>query len=109
MATAGRLAWQPAADLSELIITVVTEGAPDRLARSGGAIVIEHTTGGAMSLADLAAQHHTKSSTILRLTAENSPKAAFPPNVAEYINGVFEGRITHDQHMPSGLRLYLPS
>jgi hypothetical protein len=88
---------------------VVTGGALDQPARSGGAIVIEHTTGGAMSLADLAAQHHTKSSTILRLTAENSPKAAFPQNVADYVNGVFEGRITHDQHMPAGLRLYLPS
>jgi len=82
------------ADLSELVTTVVTGSAPDRLAPGRGATVIEHTTGGAMSLAELAAQHHTKSSTILRLTAENSPKAAFPPNVAEYINGVFEGRIT---------------
>jgi hypothetical protein len=68
----------------------------------------EHTTGGSMSLAGLASSSHTQPSTILRLTAQNSPKAAFPPNVAEYINGVFGGTISHDQHMPAGLRLYLP-
>jgi hypothetical protein len=68
----------------------------------------EHTTGGNMSLAELANSSKTQPSTILRLTAQNSPKAAFPPNVAEYINGVFGGKISHDQHMPAGLRLYLP-
>ncbi|HEY3952986.1 MAG TPA: hypothetical protein VGM53_06395 [Streptosporangiaceae bacterium] len=68
----------------------------------------EHTTGGNMSLAELASSSKTQPSTILRLTAQNSPKAAFPPNVAEYINGVFGGKISHDQHMPAGLRLYLP-
>jgi len=30
-------------------------------------------------------------------------------DVANYINGVFTGKITYDQHMPAGLRLYLPS
>lgn len=68
----------------------------------------EHTTGGNMSLAQLADSSHTVPSTILRLTAENSPKGAFPANVATYINGVFGGTIGHDQHMPAGLRLYLP-
>jgi hypothetical protein len=68
----------------------------------------EHTTAGGMSLAELAGSSHTDPSTILRLTAEDSPKGAFPPNVADYINGVFRGTITHDQHMPAGLRLYLP-
>ena len=68
----------------------------------------EHTTGGDMSLAELADSSHTQPSTILRLTAENSPKAAFPPNVADYINDVFRGTVPHDQHMPAGLRLYLP-
>lgn len=67
----------------------------------------EHTTAGDMSLAQLADSSHTEPSTILRLTAEDSPKAAFP-NVADYINGVFKGTVTHDQHMPAGLRLYLP-
>jgi hypothetical protein len=28
--------------------------------------------------------------------------------VADYINGVFRGTVPHDQHMPAGLRLYLP-
>ena len=74
-----------------------------------GGIMIEHTTGGQLSLAQLAAQHHTQPSTILRLTAEHSPGGAFPGNVSQYINGVFTGTIPHDQHMPAGLRLYLPS
>ena len=57
-----------------------------------------------MSLAQLAAQHHTQTSSILRLTAEHSPGGAYPGNVSEYINGVFNGSIAHDQHMPKGLR-----
>lgn len=68
----------------------------------------EHTTGGKMSLAQLADSSHTQPSTILRLTAESSPKGAYPGDVAEYINGVFRGTISHDQHMPAGLKLYLP-
>jgi hypothetical protein len=71
--------------------------------------VIEHTTSGTMSLAQLAAEHKTVPSSILRLTAEHSPQGAYPANVANYINGVFEGKITHDQNMPAGLNLYLPS
>ena len=71
--------------------------------------MIEHTTGGNMSLAELAAQHHTQPSTILRLTVEHSPGAAFQKNVSDYINGVFAGSISHDGHMPQGLQLYLPS
>jgi hypothetical protein len=55
--------------------------------------MIEHTTGGNMSLAELADQHHTQPSSILRLTAEHSPGAAYPANVAAYINGVFKGSI----------------
>ena len=68
----------------------------------------EHTTGGDMSLAQLADQYKTTPSTILRLTAEDSPKAAYPPDVADYIDGVFKGTVTHDARMPQGLRLYLP-
>jgi hypothetical protein len=71
--------------------------------------MIEHTTSGTMSLAQLAAQHNTVPSSILRLTAEHSPQGAYPANVSSYINGVFEGKITHDQQMPAGLHLYLPS
>ena len=71
--------------------------------------MIEHTTAGDMSLAELAAHSHTVPSTILRLTAEHSPGAAFPKNVSDYINGVFKGAISHDGHMPAGLHLYLPS
>ena len=49
--------------------------------------MIEHTTGGNMSLAELADQHRTQPSSILRLTAEHSPGEAYPANVAAYING----------------------
>jgi hypothetical protein len=62
-----------------------------------------------MSLAELAASSKTVPSTILRLTAEHSPGGAYPKNVSDYINGVFQGKIPHDNHMPAGLHLYLPS
>jgi hypothetical protein len=68
----------------------------------------EHTTAGQMSLAELADGHKTEPSTILRLTAEHSPGGAFPGNVAAYINGMFRGTISHTDHMPSGLHLFLP-
>ncbi len=45
----------------------------------------EHTTGGKMSLAQLADGHKSQPSTILRLTAEHSPGGAYPANVAAYI------------------------
>jgi len=61
-----------------------------------------------MSLAQLATAHKTEPSTILRLTAEHTPGAAYPANVADYINGVFGGKITFKDHMPKGLHLYLP-
>lgn len=68
----------------------------------------EHTTGGDMSLGELAAANHADPSTILRLTAENTPEHVYPPNVSDYINGVFDGKITYQDHMPKGLHLYLP-
>ena len=49
--------------------------------------MIEHTTAGKMSLAQLADGHKSQPSTILRLTAEHSPGGAYPANVAAYING----------------------
>jgi hypothetical protein len=68
----------------------------------------EHTTGGQMSLAQLADGHKSQPSTILRLTAEHSPGGAYPANVAAYINGVFRGTISPAEAMPAGLHLYLP-
>ena len=47
--------------------------------------MIEHTTAGQMSLAELADGHKCPPSTILRLTAEHSPGGAYPGNVAAYI------------------------
>jgi len=70
--------------------------------------VAEHTTDGGMSLGELAAAYHTEPSTILRMTAEDTPGRVYPPNVADYINGVFDGKITYKDHMPKGLRLYVP-
>jgi hypothetical protein len=76
--------------------------------RGGNVAVTEHTTGGDMSLGELAAANHADPSTILRLTAENTPEHVYPPNVSDYINGVFDGKITYKDHMPKGLHLYLP-
>jgi hypothetical protein len=70
--------------------------------------MIEHTTAGKASLAELADQHKCQPSAILRLTAEHSPGDAYPGNVAAYINGVFRGTIAVTDHMAAGLRLYLP-
>jgi hypothetical protein len=70
--------------------------------------MIEHTTAGTMSLAELANGHKTQPSTVLRLTAAHSPGGAYPANVAAYINGVFRGTIAATDHMPAGLHLYLP-
>lgn len=70
--------------------------------------MIEHTTGGKMSLAQLADGHKSQPSTILRLTAERSPDGAYPANVAAYVNGVFRGTIAPTEAMPAGLHLYLP-
>jgi hypothetical protein len=73
-----------------------------------GATMTEHTTGGKMSLAELADGSKCQPSAILRLTAEHSPGGAYPANVAAYINGVFRGTIAATDHMPAGLHLYLP-
>ena len=71
--------------------------------------MIEHTTAGSMSLAELADGHKCQPSAILRLTAEHSPGGAYPANVAAYINGVFRGTIAAPtDHVPAGLYLYLP-
>jgi hypothetical protein len=70
--------------------------------------MIEHTTGGKESLAQIADEHKTQPSAILRLTAEHSPGNAYPANVAAYINGVFRGTIASSAHVPAGLHLFLP-
>ncbi len=70
--------------------------------------MIEHTTAGKESLAELAEEHKCQPSAILRLTAEHSPGNVYPPDVASYINGVFRGTIAAADHMPAGLHLFLP-
>ena len=73
-----------------------------------GGKVTEHTTGGALSLAGLAAQYKTAPSAILRETADHFP-AGYPTPVADYINGVFRGTVKITEAMPPGLTLYLPA
>lgn len=70
--------------------------------------VVEHITAGDMSLDELARAHSTDPSTILRLTAEHTAGGVYPPNVSDYINGVFDGKVKYTDHMAKGLHLYLP-
>lgn len=48
---------------------------------------------GRRSLHDIAQATGSAASTILRLTAQNSPRGMFPTDLADYINGVFEKSI----------------
>ena len=73
-----------------------------------GGKVIEHTTGGKLSLAGLAAAFGTSPATVLRLTADHFP-AGYPAPVTAYLNGVFGGTIKASEPMPKGLVLYLPA
>ena len=70
--------------------------------------MIEHTTGGQMSLAELADGHKCQPSAILRLTAEHSPGNAYPANVAAYINGVFRGTSPSPTTCPPGCTCTCP-
>lgn len=71
--------------------------------------VREWTTAGMDSIAQLAAASHTDVATVLRLTAQHGPGAAFPPAVASYVDGVFAGAIDPCKPAPAGLTLYLPA
>jgi N-acetylmuramoyl-L-alanine amidase len=79
-----------------------------RAIRAGGAGVVEHVTAGHMSLAELAAQHHSAPATVLGLTAGHAPDG-LAGNLADYINGVFAGTTVPSAHMPAGLHLILPA
>lgn len=79
--------------------------------RSGGTVtaapsVREWATAGISSLASLASQEHTDPATILHLTAAHG---TYPADVAAYVNGVFDGKISPTAPMPKGLALYLPA
>lgn len=73
-----------------------------------GPVTQWHTTGGALSLAGLAAQYKTAPATIIRLTADRFPDG-FPQSVADYLNGVFRGSVKITDPMPAGLSLILPA
>ena len=57
----------------------------------------------------LAAAHGTTPATILRLTAEHSPSAEVPANVATLVDGLVTGTVSHSEPMPAGLALFLPA
>ena len=71
--------------------------------------VRQWVTAGQSSLAALAAGQHCEPSAVLRLTAEHSPGAVYPANVAAWLNGVFAGTVDPAKPMPAGLVLYLPA
>jgi lysozyme len=77
------------------------------LGRHALATVTEHVTSGSMSLAELAAQHKTSPARILRLTADRTPDG-FQQELANYVNGVFHGKIPASAKMGAGMRLWLP-
>jgi hypothetical protein len=99
---------KPAAPPPGIRPAVMASAPGESSAAKAGATMIEHTTGGKMSLAELADGHKCQPSAILRLTAEHSPGGAYPANVSAYINAVFRGTIAATDHMPAGLHLYLP-
>lgn len=45
-------------------------------------------------------------STTLRITCENSPEDLFAPNLAGWLNALFEGQVTVNDPMPKGVALY---
>ncbi|HEY7144633.1 MAG TPA: N-acetylmuramoyl-L-alanine amidase [Streptosporangiaceae bacterium] len=69
-----------------------------------------HTTGGRDSLAELCARQRPpcKPSTVLRMTAQQSPDGVFQGPVASWLNDIFAGKATAAGPVPEGLRLYLP-
>ena len=71
--------------------------------------VRQWVTAGQSSLAALAAGQHCEPSAVLRLTAEHSPGAVYPANVAAWLNGIFAGTVDPAKPMPAGLVLYLPA
>lgn len=75
-----------------------------------GPAVAEHVTEGKLSLAGLCKQHgHGATPAMaLRLTAEHSPHARYEPNVAGWINSVFEGARDAQAPIPEGLHIFLP-
>jgi hypothetical protein len=66
----------------------------------------EHVTGGRWSLASFAVQQGTSPAAILRHTAVRL--GAFDPDVADYVNDIFRGKIELTDPMPAGLHLWVP-
>jgi hypothetical protein len=70
--------------------------------------VISYTSTGSMSLLAIATTHKTGVSTILRLTAEQSPGARFSQAAAEWLDNVFAGKVSATGPVPTGLVLQVP-
>lgn len=68
--------------------------------------VREWVTAGQASLAQLARDHATLPSTILRLTVQHG--GPFTPDVASLVNGLCTGTADWRKPMPAGLKLWLP-
>lgn len=86
-----------------------TQASPPKPPVKTPATVRQWVTAGQDSLASLAAAHGTTPATILRLTAEHSPSAEFPANVATLVDGLVTGTVSHSEPMPAGLALFLPA
>jgi len=72
----------------------------------GGRAQVTWTSDGSLSLLQLAAQHKTAPSAILRMTAIHD--GLFPGDVAAFINGVFGGTISPQSALPKGIVLQVP-
>jgi len=61
---------------------------------------------GRTSLAQLAAEHQTGASTVLRLTVQHGGKYSAP--VAAYLDAVFQGKLPASAPIPAGAMLWVP-
>jgi len=79
------------------------------LGRKGAAVnaTVDYTTSGSESLQQIADAVHGSCSQILRLTAIADGKFSTP--VADYINSVFAGSVSHSAPMAKGIVLKVPS
>jgi hypothetical protein len=66
------------------------------------------TADGRTPLAQAAAAHQTGASTILRLTAEQSPSSVYPQAVATWLDGVFANTVPPTAPVPKGIVLRVP-
>ena len=66
-----------------------------------------HTADGKTSLVKVAQLHHTQPSSVLRRTAVHDGK--YSPELAQWLNAVFEGRLPVTSPIPAGIKLRVPA